>query len=79
MTAVSTAPSVWRSRAPGLVLAAGAVLIAVALVVKLTRVLMLAPIVAVAGIVERRRNVSGGLLAWLLIAALALAAVLLFG
>ncbi|MET0842509.1 MAG: putative sulfate exporter family transporter [Mycetocola sp.] len=39
---------------------AGSGALAVALVVKLTRVLMLAPIVAVAGIVERRRNVSGG-------------------
>ncbi|MET0715987.1 MAG: putative sulfate exporter family transporter, partial [Mycetocola sp.] len=39
---------------------AGSGALAIALVVKLTRVLMLAPIVAVAGIVERRRNVSGG-------------------
>nr|WP_091186540.1 putative sulfate exporter family transporter [Microbacterium humi] len=37
---------------------AGGSALAVALVVKLTRVLMLAPIVAVAGVVERRRNVA---------------------
>lgn len=37
---------------------AGSSALAIALVVKLTRVLMLAPIVAVAGVIERRRNVA---------------------
>ncbi|WP_411719877.1 YeiH family protein [Mycetocola sp.] len=39
---------------------AGGGALAVALVVKLTRVLLLAPIVAVAGVVERRRDVPDG-------------------